>query len=115
MKDKSKWFVYKQSNGKQVGCFRLKPFSNIECSKALGMLMLRKNILGIEGTGFYQEFIKIIAEHVIQDWENITLQFTDKHGFETEKYTPENAYQLMACGDIGTELAVWIIDKAKSI
>ncbi|HCQ9920820.1 TPA: hypothetical protein OMQ78_003801, partial [Acinetobacter baumannii] len=42
-----------------------------------------------------QEFAKIIATHLIQDWENIELSRTGVSGEKETRYSPQSAYQLL--------------------
>lgn len=115
MTDKSKWFVYKLSDGAVFGCFRLKPFDNPACKNALRDLSIKKSIFGLTDEKFAQEYLKIIAKHVIQDWENIELLTPDSESKGETPYSPENAYAMLLKGVIGAELTTWIIEKAKTI
>ena len=117
MTDKSKWFVFKREDGVDVGCFRLKPFNNPEFTNALAMLTMQKSILKskMSDIKFYQEFMRLISRHIVRDWENVHLVFKDEQDLETDKYTHENAYQLLTSGDISTQIAAWVLDKSKSI
>ncbi|WP_392460885.1 hypothetical protein, partial [Acinetobacter baumannii] len=75
MTDKSKWFVFKK-NDQVFGCFRIKPFSDPEFGEAYKMLCTKKSIFRMSAMLSAQEFAKIIATHLIQDWENIELSKT---------------------------------------
>ncbi|EPQ3875574.1 hypothetical protein LHN13_003664 [Acinetobacter baumannii] len=114
MKDKSKWFVFKK-NDQVFGCFRLKPFTDPEFDKAYKMLCTKKSIFRMSEVKVAHEFTKIIATHLIQDWENIELSPTGVAGEKETRYSPQNAYQLLMLGDIGPEIATWILEKSKSI
>lgn len=115
MTDKSKWFVYKLDDGAVFGCFRIKPYNNPECVAALRDLAVKKSIFKMSEFKFAQEYLKIIAKHVIQDWENIELlKPTGKSKGETP-YSPENAYSMMIGGSIGSQIAAWVIEKANKI
>lgn len=114
MTDRSKWFIYKHGEDK-FGCFRLRPFNNHECAKAMSLLEVRKNVLKMSDAKYARECAKIIAHHVIQDWEDVWLEFADKSQSNTNKYTPNNAYRMMTESSIGPKLAIWIIEKSKSI
>ncbi|MGE8653762.1 MAG: hypothetical protein ACN6NV_08455 [Acinetobacter gandensis] len=115
MTDKSKWFVYKLDDGDVFGCFRIKPYNNPECVAALRDLAVKKSIFKMSEFKFAQEYLKIIAKHVIKDWENIELlKPTGKSKGETS-YSPGNAYSMMIGGSIGSQIAAWVIEKANKI
>lgn len=115
MTDKSKWFVYKLENGQEFGCFRIKPYNSPACATAFRDLVVKKNIFKMSEFKFAQEYMRIIAKHVIQDWENVAF-ITSAGEVEGETpYSPENAYTMMMAGSIGPEIAVWAIEKAKSL
>jgi len=117
MTDKSKWFVYKLEDGEAFGCFRIKPFDNPQCKAALMDLSIKKNIFNLNNILFVQEYVKIIATHVIQDWENICFiqKGQEEELGEEVRYTPQNAYSLLLGSSIGMELSTWIIKKSQSI
>ncbi|WP_457795427.1 hypothetical protein [Acinetobacter baumannii] len=114
MTDKSKWFVFKK-NDQVFGCFRIKPFSDPEFGKAYKMLCTKKSIFRMSAMRSAQEFAKIIATHLIQDWENIELSKTGIVGEKETRYSPQSAYQLLMYGDLGAEITSWILEKSKSI
>lgn len=115
MTDKSKWFIYKLENGREFGCFRIKPYNNPACATALRDLAAKKTIFKMNELKLAQEYMKIIAKHVIQDWENLAF-ITPAGEVEGETfYSLENAYQLLMHGDPDMNLAGWIVEKAKSI
>ncbi|MCU1829082.1 hypothetical protein NW684_19145, partial [Acinetobacter baumannii] len=86
MIDKSKWFVFKK-NDQAFGCFRIKPFSDPEFDKAYKMLCTKKSIFRMSAMRSAQEFAKIIANHLIQDWENIELSKTGIAGEKETRYS----------------------------
>ena len=115
MTDKSKWFVYELENGQEFGCFRIKPYNSPACAAALRDLIVKKTIFKMSEFKFAQEYMRIIAKHVIQDWENVVF-ITSAGEVEGETpYSPENAYQLLMHSDPDMNLASWIVEKAKSI
>lgn len=114
MNDKSKWFIFKKDD--QVsGCFRIKPFTDVEFDKAYKMLCTKKSIFRMSEIKVAQEFAKIIATHLIQDWENIELSSTGITKEKETRYSPHTAYQLLIFGDLGPEITSWILEKSKSI
>lgn len=115
MTDKSKWFVYKLENGQEFGCFRIKPYNSPACAAALRDLVVKKTIFKMSEFKYAQEYLKIIAKHVIQDWENLVfLQPTGESKGETP-YSLENAYELLMHGDPDMNISNWIVEKSKSI
>lgn len=115
MTDKSKWFVYKLENGQEFGCFRIKPYNSPACAAALRDLVVKKTIFKMSELKIAQEYMKVIAKHVIQDWENLAF-ITSAGEVEGETpYSPENAYQLLMHSDPDMNLASWIVEKTKSI
>lgn len=115
MTDKSKWFVYKLESGQEFGCFRIKPYNNLACATALRDLVVKKTIFKMSEFKSAQEYMKIIAKHVIQDWENVAF-ITSAGEVEGETpYSLENAYQLLMHSDPDMNLSGWIVEKAKSI
>ena len=115
MTDKSKWFVYKLNDGVVFGCFRIKPYNNPACAAALRNLAVKKSIFKISNIEFTQEYMKIIAKHVIQDRENIELLTPNGESKGETPYSPENAYSMMMGGSIGPQIAAWVIEKANKI
>lgn len=116
MTDKSKWFVYRLEDGSAFGCFRLKPFDNPQCKSALMGLSAKKSIFKMTDFEYIKEYLTIIATHVIQDWENVSLQHKGEEEPEHEtRYTPQNAYDLLANSPINIEISRWVIKKAQSI
>lgn len=114
MTDKSKWFVYNLENGAEFGCFRIRPYSDTAFKNALQDLVIKKSIFNMSGEKFSQEYLKIIANHLVQDWENIKLKVEGKWSASETCYTPENAYSMLLMGSIGVELAAWIVEKSRS-
>ena len=115
MTDKSKWFVYKLESGQEFGCFRIKPYNNLACATALRDLAVKKIIFKMSEFKLAQEYMRIIAKHVIQDWENVELLTPTSESKGETPYSPESAYQLLMHGDPDMNLAGWIVEKAKSI
>ncbi|WP_151764886.1 hypothetical protein [Acinetobacter soli] len=117
MTDKSKWFVYKLENGDVFGCFRLKPFSDKAFQNALTDLGIKKRIFKFSEVKYGFEFLKIVAIHLIQDWENIAIIDKDvgEGGSEETRYTPENAFNLLTKSELGFPISSWILKKSQSI
>ena len=115
MTDKSKWFVYKLKNGQEFGCFRIKPYNSPACTAAFRDLVVKKAIFKMSEFKLAQEYMKVIAKHVIQDWENVVF-ITSAGEVEGETpYSPEIAFELLMHNDPDMNLASWIVEKAKSI
>src|SRR5690606_41186648 len=92
-------------------------WSSDVCSSDLALrdLIVKKTIFKMSEFKFAQEYMRIIAKHVIQDWENLAF-ITSAGEVEGETpYSPENAYQLLMHSDPDMNLASWIVEKAKSI
>lgn len=114
MKDKSKWFIFEKDEV-VFGCFRIKPITDPDFDKAFKLLCTKKSIFNMSEMMVAKEFAKIIATYLIQDWENIKISKTEKFSDKETRYSPNTAYQLLMFGDIGEQIASWVLEKSKSI
>jgi len=114
MTEMSKWFVFKKDD-EVFGCFRIKPITNKKFDQAYKLLMTKLSIFEMNDIQKAKEFAKIIAKHLIQDWENVEITQAGQSSIKETRYSPEAAYQLMVFGDLGAEISTWVLEKSKSI
>ena len=103
-----------KKNDQVFGCFRIKPFLILNLVRPI-KCFVPKSIFRMSAMLSAQEFARIIATHLIQDWENIELSKTGIAGEKETRYSPQSAYQLLMYGDLGAEITSWILEKSKSI